>query len=368
LRQQLDDLLEKGFIRPSTSPYVAPVLFTRKKEGDLRLCIDYRALNAITIKNKYPLPRVEELFDMLGEATVLSKLDLHSSYHQIRLAEDDIKKTAFRTRYGHFEFRVLPFGLTNAPATFMGLMNDIFRPFLDRFVIVFLDDILIFSKSLEEHAQHLCIVLDTLRQHRLYAKLSKCTFARSSIGFLGHIISSKGIAMDPAKVQCLADWPAPRTVAELQSFIGLAKYYRKFIFKFSHICALSTGLFRQGVAFQWGPPQQTAFSSIKAALTSAPVLTVVDPSRPYFIWTDASDVAVGAILCQDHGHGMQPLVFESRKLQPTERNYATHDLELLAIVHAIKTWRCYVELQPIIIYTDHRPLQHLKTQPVLSRR
>ncbi|CAI7932609.1 unnamed protein product, partial [Closterium sp. NIES-54] len=368
LRRQLDDLLEKGFIRPSTSPYAAPVLFTRKKEGDLRLCIDYRALNAITIKNKYLLPRVEELFDMLGEATVFSKLDLRSGYHQIRLAEDDISKTAFRTRYGHFEFRVLPFGLTNAPATFMGLMNDIFRPFLDRFVIVFLDDILIFSKSLEEHAQHLRIVLDTLRHHRLYAKLSKCTFACSSIGFLGHVISSKGIAMDPAKVQCLADWPAPRTVAELQSFIGLAKYYRKFVFNFSHICAPLTDLFRQGAAFQWGRPQQTAFNSIKSALTSAPVLTVDDPSRPYFIWTDASDVAVGAILCQDHGHGMQPLAFESRKLQLAERNYATHDRELLAIVHAIKTWRCYVELQPVTVYTDHRPLQHLKTQPVLSRR
>ncbi|CAI7846088.1 unnamed protein product, partial [Closterium sp. NIES-53] len=314
------------------------------------------------------LPRVEELFDMLGEATVFSKLDLRSGYHQIRLAEDDISKTAFRTRYGHFEFRVLPFGLTNAPATFMGLMNDIFRPFLDRFVIVFLDDILIFSKSLEEHAQHLHIVLDTLRHHRLYAKLSKCTFARSSIGFLGHVISSNGIAMDPAKVQCLADWPAPRTVTELQSFIGLAKYYRKFVFNFSHICAPLTDLFRQGAAFQWGRLQQTAFNSIKSALTSAPVLTVADPSRPYFIWTDASDVAVGAILCQDHGHGMQPLAFESRKLQPAERNYATHDRELLAIVHAIKTWRCYVELQPVTVYTDHRPLQHLKTQPVLSRR
>ncbi|CAI7854072.1 unnamed protein product, partial [Closterium sp. NIES-54] len=368
LRRQLDDLLEKGFICPSTSPYAAPVLFTRKKEGDLRLCIDYRALNAITIKNKYPLPRVEELLDMLGEATVFSKLDLRSGYHQIRLAEDDISKTAFRTRYGHFEFRVLPFGLTNAPATFMGLMNDIFRPFLDRFVIVFLDDILIFSTSLEEHAQHLRIVLDTLCHHRLYAKLSKCTFARSSIGFLDHVISSKGIAMDPAKVQCLADWPAPRTVAELQSFIGLAKYYRKFVFKFSHICAPLTDLFREGATFQWGRPQQTAFNSIKSALTSAPVLTVADPSRPYFIWTDASDVAVGAILCQDHGHGMQPLAFESRKLQPAERNYATHDRELLAIVHAIKTWRCYVELQPVTVYTDHRPLQHLKTQPVLSRR
>ncbi|CAI7905974.1 unnamed protein product [Closterium sp. NIES-54] len=283
LRQQLDDLLEKGFIRPSTSPYAAPVLFTRKKDGDLRLCIDYRALNAITIKNKYPLPRVEELFDMLVEATVFSKLDLQSGYHQIRLAEDDISKTAFRTRYGHFEFRVLPFGLTNAPATFMGLMNDIFRPFLDRFVIVFLDDILIFSKSLEEHAQHLCIVLDTLRQHRLYAKLSKCTFARSSIGFLGHVISTKGISMDPAKFQCLADWPAPLTVAKLQSFIGLAKYYRKFIFNFSHICAPLTDLFCQGAVFQWGLPQQTTFTAIKSALTSAPVLTVADPSRPYFI-------------------------------------------------------------------------------------
>ncbi|CAI7775139.1 unnamed protein product [Closterium sp. NIES-53] len=239
----------KVFICLTTSPYTAPVLFTRKKKGDMRLCVDYRVLNAITIKKQVPAARIEELFDMLGEATVFNKVDLHSSYHQIRHAEENTPKTAFRTRYGHFEFRVLPFCITNAPATFMGLINDIFRPFLDHFVIVLLNDILIFSKSLEEHTQHLHIVLDTLRQHRLYSELSKCTFARSSSGFLGHIISLKGIAIDPTNVQCLVDWPAPRTVAKLQSLIGLTKYYRKFIFNFLHICAPLTDLFCQGVVF-----------------------------------------------------------------------------------------------------------------------
>jgi hypothetical protein len=229
LKKQLEELLEQGFIRPSVSPYGAPILFVRKKDGSLRMCVDYRALNKITIKNKYPLPRIDELLDRLHGAKFFSKLDLMSGYHQVRIKDQDVFKTAFRTRYGHYEFRVLPFGLTNAPATFMRLMNDIFRPLLDKYVIIYLDDILIYSKTKEEHESHLKTVLDILRRHQLYAKLSKCDLFKTSVEFLGHVLSSDGIRPDPRKVDAVSSWPKPTSITELRSFLGLANFYRKFM-------------------------------------------------------------------------------------------------------------------------------------------
>ncbi|GJP52310.1 hypothetical protein CLOM_g11436 [Closterium sp. NIES-68] len=368
VQKQLEELLDKGFIRVSSSPYAAPILFVKKKDGTMRMCIDYRALNKITIKNRYPLPRVEELFDQLGEAKIFSKLDLRSGYHQVRVADEDIEKTAFRTRYGHFEFLVLPFGLTNAPATFMSIMNDIFRDFLDRFVIVFIDDILIYSKSLDEHVHHIRQVLTRLRQHRLFVKQSKCEFARSSIPFLGHIISHNQLSMDPSKVKAVQDWKPPTSIKELQAFLGLANYYRKFIQHFAAITSPLSNLLRKTEGFHWGPDEDKAFDATKQALTSSPTLALPNPSLPYTIWTDASSVATGAILCQDQGHGLQPLAFDSRKLKPAECNYATHDREMLAIVHAIKKWRCYVHMQPVTVLTDHCTLQHFKSQPHLTPR
>nr|GFC70832.1 putative reverse transcriptase domain, aspartic peptidase domain protein [Tanacetum cinerariifolium] len=222
LKDQLQELLERGFIRPSVSPWGAPVLFVKKKDGSIRLCIDYRELNKITIRNRYPLPRINDLFDQLQGAMHFCKIDLRSGYHQLRVKEQDISKTAFRTRYGHYEFLVMPFGLTNAPAVFMDLMNRIFREFLDKFVIVFIDDILVFSKSKEEHEDHLRTVLQTLQQEKLYAKFSKCEFWLSSVAFLGHIVSAKGITMNPAKVEAITKWPRPTSVTEVRSFLGLA--------------------------------------------------------------------------------------------------------------------------------------------------
>jgi hypothetical protein len=224
LRRQLQELIDKGYIRPSVSPYGAPVLFARKKDGTLRLCIDYRALNKISVKNKYPLPRIDDLLDQLSGATVFSKIDLQSGYHQVRVAEADIPKTAFRTRYGHYEWTVMPFGLTNAPATFQSLMNAVLRPYLDTFVLVYLDDVLIYSKTQEEHKRHLALVLQALREHKLYAKLSKCEFGKRQLNFLGHVIGDNGISMDPSKVEAITSWPKPRTVTELQSFLGLGRY------------------------------------------------------------------------------------------------------------------------------------------------
>ncbi|GJR08089.1 putative reverse transcriptase domain-containing protein [Tanacetum coccineum] len=228
LKDQLQELLERGFIRPSVSPWGAPVLFVKKKDGSMRLCIDYRELNKITIRNRYPLPRIDDLFDQLQGAKHFSKIDLRSGYHQLRVKEQDISKTAFRTRYGHYEFLVMPFGLMNAPAVFMDLMNRVFHEFLDKFVIVFIDDILVFSKSKEEHEEHLRTVLQILRQEKLYAKFSKCEFWLSKVAFLGHIVSAEGITMDPAKVEAITKWPRPTSVTEVRSFLGLAGYYRRF--------------------------------------------------------------------------------------------------------------------------------------------
>ena len=252
VRKQSDDLLEKGWIRPSQSPYRAPILFVRKKEGTLRMCIDYRELNKQTVKNRYPLPRQDELLDQLHGAKFFSKIDLQFGYHQVRVAGEDVYKTAFGTRYGHFEFLVLPFGLTNAPATFMAFMHEVLKPYLDEFVVVFLDDILIYTKSEEENLMHLRLVLQKLREHHLFAKLSKCAFHLQEVDFLGHVVSSSGIKMDAGKVAAIRDWPRPTCVQDVRTFHGLVNYYRKFIDGFSRLSAPLTDLTKKNQVFKWG--------------------------------------------------------------------------------------------------------------------
>eukprot|EP00253_Pinus_taeda_P020664 PITA_20664 len=242
LKMQLQELLDKDYIRPSVSPWGAPVLFVKKKDGTLRMCIDYRQLNKLTIKNKYPLPRIDELFDQVKGATVFSKIDLRSGYHQIRIKEEDIAKTTFRTRYGHYEFVVLSFGLTNAPATFMCLMNNNFHHYLDRFVLIFIDNILIYSRTIEEHYEHLRMVLQTLREHQLYTKFSKCDFFKEEIQYLGHVITKDGIAVDSEKIKAIMEWPVPKDVADVRSFMGLAGYYRRFVEGFSKVAFPITSL------------------------------------------------------------------------------------------------------------------------------
>ncbi|XP_062028654.1 uncharacterized protein LOC133744583 [Rosa rugosa] len=260
LKEQIDGLLEQGFIRPSTSPWGAPVVFAKKKDGSLRLCVDYRQLNKVTIKNRYPLPRIDDLFDQLKKATVFSKIDLRSGYHQLRVKDEDIPKTAFRTRYGHFEFVVMPFGLTNAPATFMDLMNRMFSPYLDKFVVVFVDDILVYSKTLEDHDRHLRIVLQILREKELFAKFEK--------------FSKDGVSVDPSKVEAVMNWGQPTTVTEVRSFLGLAGYYRRFIEGFASIASALTKLTRKDVQFVWTEKCERAFNELKRRLTTAPVLTI----------------------------------------------------------------------------------------------
>ena len=266
--------MSKGFIRLSTSPWGAPVLFVKKKDGSLRLCIDYRELNKVTIRNQYPLPRIDDLFDQLQGARVFSKIDLRSGYHQLKIRSEDVPKTSFRTRYGHYEFLVMPFGLTNAPTVFMDLMNRIFQPYLDQFVIVFIDDILIYSGSKEDHEEHLRVVLQILRENQLYAKFSKCKFWLDSVAFLGHVISVEGVYVDPQKIEAIVNWKPPTNVNEIRSFLGLAGYYRKFVEGFSKLAAPLTKLTRKEEKFVWSETCQQSFDELKRKLTSAPVLTL----------------------------------------------------------------------------------------------
>eukprot|EP00253_Pinus_taeda_P011685 PITA_11685 len=319
LKMQLQELLEKKYIRSSVSPWGAPVLFVRKKDGTLRMCIHYRQLNKLIVKNKYPLPRIDELFDQVKGATIFSKIDLRSGYHQIRIKDEDIAKTAFRTRYRHYEFVVLPFGLTNAPATFMCLMNSVFHQYLDKFVLIFIDDILIYSRNMKEHEEHLRIVLQTLREHQLYGKFSKCDFYKEQIQYLGHIITKESIAVDPEKIKTIMEWPTPKDVADIRSFMGLAGYYRGF---------------------------------------------VEDPEKEYVVCTDASKEGVGGVLMQEG----KVIAYESRKLKEHEQKYSAYDLELTAVIHALKMWRHYLVGRKFLLMTDHHSLTGYFSQPTLNAR
>ncbi|KAL0537361.1 hypothetical protein IC582_026339 [Cucumis melo] len=364
LKVQLQELLDKGFIRPSVSPWGTPVLFVKKKDGSMRLCIDYRELNKVTVKNRYPLPRIDDLFDQLQGATVFSKIDLRSGYHQLRIKDEDVPKTAFRSRYGHYEFIVMSFGLTNAPAVFMDLMNRVFREFLDTFVIVFIDDILIYSKMEAEHEKHLRMVLQTLRDNKLYAKFSKCEFWLKQVSFLGHVVSKAGVSVDPAKIEAVTGWTRPSTVSEVRSFLGLAGYYRRFVENFSRIATPLTQLTRKGAPFVWSKACEDSFQNLKQKLVTAPVLTVPDGSGSFVIYSDASKKGLGCVLMQQG----KVVAYASRQLKSHEQNYPTHDLELAAVVFALKIWRHYLYGEKIQVFTDHKSLKYFFTQKELNMR
>jgi hypothetical protein len=263
LKEHIKELLEKGFIHPSSSPWGASVIFVPKKDGTQRLCVDYHALNEVTVNNKYSLPRIDDLFDQLHGVCVFTKIDLRSGYYQLKIRECDIPKTAFVLRYGLYEYTVMSFGLTNAPAYFMYLMNKVFTEYLDKFVVVFIDDIMVYSRSKEEHLEHLCLVPQKLREHRLYAKLSKYEFWLKQVAFLGHIISMGGISVDPSKVQDVLSWNAPTSVGEIQSFLGLAGYYRRFIEGFSKISKPMTKLLEKDKKFKWTSACEASFQELK---------------------------------------------------------------------------------------------------------
>ena len=371
VERQVTDLLRKGYIEPSHSPWGAPVLFVPKKDGGLRMCIDYRFLNKITVKNRYPLPRIEDLLEQLHGATVFSGLDLASGYWQIRIHDDDVDKTAFRTHLGHFQWRVLSFGLTNCPSTFQQVMNDVFRDCLGKFVVIYLDDILIYSKTAAEHEHHLRVVLQRLREHEFYCRPHKCHFNQSEIQYLGHIVGREGVKVDPRKIQAVAEWPVPQDQHQVRSFLGLANYFRRFVQGYSGLVQPLTDLLRAGVdvAKGWNPTTQQAFEGVKHALTHAPVLVLPDfaaaqKDKPFEVIADASLTGVGAVLLQDG----RPIAFESKKFSSAERNYDTSQRELLATIHALRVWRCCLEGLPFTLVTDHHPNTAFETQKELSPR
>ncbi|GJT02268.1 putative reverse transcriptase domain-containing protein [Tanacetum coccineum] len=335
LSTQLQELSDRGFIRPSSSPWGAPVLFVKKKDGSFRMW-----------------------------SRVYSKIDLKSGYHQLKVREEDISKTTFRTRYGHYEFQVMPFGLTNAPAVFMDLMNRVCKPYLDRFVIVFIDDILIYSKSRKEHEGHLKLILNLLKKEELYAKFSKCEFWLSKVQFLGHVIDSEGIHVDPAKIEAIKDWASPKTPTEIRQFLGLAGYYRRFIEGFSKIARPMTKLTQKSVKFEWGEKAEAAFQLLKQKLCSAPILALPEGSENFVVYCDASHKGLGAVLMQIK----KVIAYASLQLKVYKKNYTTHDLELGAVVFALKMWRHYMYGTKCVVFTDHKSLQHILDQKELNMR
>ncbi|GJV50619.1 putative reverse transcriptase domain-containing protein [Tanacetum coccineum] len=364
LSKQLKELQDKGFIRPSHSSWGAPMLFVKKKDGSIRMCIDYHELNKLTVKNRYPLPRIDDLFDQLQGARYFSKTDLRSGYHQLRVHEDDIPKTAFQTRYGYFEFTIMPFGLTNAPAIFMDLMNRVCKPYLDKFVIVFIDDILIYSKMKEDHKVHLRLMLELLTKDKLCAKFSKCEFWLQEVHFLSHVVNQSGIHVDPSKIKAVKNWKAPTTPSEVRSFLGLAGYYRRFIANFSKIAKPLTSLTQKNQKYEWGEEQEAAFQTLKNNLCDAPVLSLPDGVEDFVVYCDASNQGLGCVLMQRD----KVIAYASRQLKIHEKNYTTHDLELGAVVFALKTWRHYLYGTKSVIYTDHKSLQHIFDQKDLNMR
>ena len=380
LREYIQENLAKGFIRPSKSPAGAPVLFSPKKDGSLRLCVDYRGINSITVKNRYPLPLTSEIMDRVNGAQWFSKIDLKDAYHRIRIYPGDEWKTAFRTRYGHFEYVVMPFGLTNAPAAFQAFINHALRGLVDDFCIVYLDDILIFSKSEEEHTQHLHQICERLRESELYAKPSKCRLYQKEIEFLGFIISPEGVAMDPDRVETIREWKSrpPQNYRDVQVLLGFCNFYRRFIRGYSQLAQPLTTLLKGSkngkksgdLSKEWGEPQREAFLTLLGAFETAPMLKHFDPERQSRVEADASDYALGGIFSQLYEDGWHPEAFYSRQFKGAEVRYGTPDKEMLAIVDSFKHWRHYLEgsKHNIEVLSDHHNLQGFMRKPTLNGR
>ena len=359
IEKQVSNLLSAGLIRPSTSPYSSPVLLVKKKDGTWRLCVDFRSLNAVTVRDRFSIPTIDELLDELGQASWFSKLDLRQGFHQILMHELDIEKTAFRTHHGHYEYLVMPFGLCNAPSTFQAAMNSLLTPFLHRFATVFFDDILVYNDSLTSHILHLETIFLTLLQGQYYLKQAKCLFTQEQLEYLGHIVSGKGVAPEPSKIRAILDWPNPATVKDLRAFLGFTGFYRKFIRNYAAIAAPLTTLLCKD-AFEWSLTSQAAFEALKSAITTAPVLALPNFAEDFVVETDASGAAMGAVLTQ-RGH---PLAYFSKLFGPRMIHASTYIRELHAIVAAVRKWRQYLLGRSFTILTDHKSLRELMTQVI----
>jgi hypothetical protein len=337
------------------------MLFVKKKDGLMRMCIDYRKLNKVTIKNRYPLPRIDDLLDQLQGACVFSKIGLHSGYHQVRVKEEDISKTAFRTRYGHYELLVMSFRLTNAPVVFMDTINRVFHDYLDQFIVVFIDDILIYSKMLEKHLRK---ALERVRREQLYAKLNKCNFWLDNLSFLGHMISEEGVVVNSEKVKVVVEWTRPINMFEIQSFLGLPGYYRHFIEGFSKLSRPLTALTKMNAIYVWTDECEKSFQELKKRLITAPVLALPTRSSNFVVYSDTSKKGLGCVLMQNEN----VIAYASCQLKPYEQNYPTHNLELAANMFALKIQRNYLFGEKYKIYMDHKSLKYFFTQKELNMR
>jgi len=364
IQEQVEDLMQKGWVKESLSPCAVPVILVPKKDGTWRMCTDCRAINNITVKYRHPITRLDDLLDELYGACVFSKIDLKSGYHQIRIREGDEWKIAFKTKYGLYEWLVMPFGLTNAPSTFMRLMNHVLRKFLGKFVVVYFDDILIYSKSYDDHVVHLRCVLEALRMEKLYANMEKYVFCMDHVIFLGFVVSSQGVQVDSEKVKAIQDWPTPKNISEVRSFHGLASFYKRFVKDFSTLAAPLNEIVKKNVGFKWGEKQEKAFATLKHELTNAPILALPNFAKSFEIECDASNVDIGAVLMQE-GH---PIAYFSEKLNGAALNYPTYDKELYALVRSLKTWQHYLLPKEFVIHSDHESLKYLKGQGKLNKR
>jgi hypothetical protein len=364
IQRQVQELLDKGYVRESLSPCSVPVLLVRKKYGSWRMCVDCRAINNITIRYRHPIPRLDDMLDELSGSLVFSKIDLRSGYHQIRMKLGDEWKTAFKTKFGLYEWLVMPFGLTNAPSTFMRLMNEVLRAFIGRFVVVYFDDILIYSRSIEDHHGHLRAVFDALRDARLFGNLEKCTFCTDRVSFLGYVVTPQGIEVDQAKVEAIHSWPVPTTITQVRSFLGLAGFYRLFVKDFSTIAAPLHELTKRNVTFTWAAAQRNAFDTLKDKLTHAPLLQLPDFNKTFELECDASGIGLGGVLLQEG----KPVAYFSEKLCGPSLNYSTYDKELFALVRTLETWQHYLWPKEFVIHSDHESLKHIRSQAKLNRR
>ena len=353
-------MLESGVIRESVSPWTSPVVLVKKKGGELRFCVDYRKLNRITKKDRHPLPRIDDLLDSFQDATCFTTLDLASGYWQIEMDPEDREKTAFITDDGIYEFNVMPFGLTNAPATFQRMMNRVFTKINGDFVVVYLDDLNIYSRNFNEHLKHLREVFERLRNANLKLKAKKCHFFKKELEFLGHIISEDGVKPDPDKVSAVKNQPVPNNLKELRQFLGLASYYRKFMEGFARIAAPLNQLMRKDTAYYWTDEQQQAFEKLKQRLIEAPILAHPDFDEPFIIMTDASKIGLGAVLSQKNKDNKEVVIrYASRRTNDAEQNYAATNLECLGVVWAVQYFRKYVAGTLFQIITDHSAITSL---------
>ena len=370
IQKYLTEHMSKGWIRASRSPAAAPVLLVKKPGGGIRFCVDYRGLNDITVKNRYPLPLIRETLDRLSQAKYYTKLDIIAAFNRMRIKEGEEWKTAFRTRYGLFEYLVMPFGLHGAPATFQHFINDVLREHLDIFVSAYIDDLLIYSKTLEEHKQHVRQVLEKLRTAGLQVDIEKCDFHVEEVLYLGMIVGKHGIKMDPAKVAAVKEWVRPENVKDVQSFLGFANFYRRFIAGFSEVARPLTAL-TGNIPWEWTEACQDAFENLKTLICTAPILALYDPDKECIVETDASDHVSAGVLSQPDTQGLlRPVAFFSKKHSPAECNYEIYDKELLAVILAFQEWRAELEGSPhqIKVLSDHKNLEYFMTTKQLNRR